>query len=229
MAFRSNGVDYESYSDYLKKRNEAKAKEENPNKFQTQTLEHDNSVNTSAMSSPDEVGHRYATENYYNQNKSYNNMLNKVRDYSFDNSFDKAMGKNVGSNIESSKAINATVKNSPSSVNELLPEVMSKFTNDMDSTLGNIVSYFQSKTDSMSNDEIKNYAKISDALAQKAGLDTKLESDLLNAWALNKDMAYSLEGLGIQEDAFKTQKTMQTVQTVLAAAGTMIGAIALFL
>ena len=197
--------------------------------FYVGDLKKDNSMDVKSMDNPSDVGHSYVDNNYYKQNEAYNNLSDKMGDYTFYKTFDKAMNKGVGSNIESSKAINAAMKQSQGSVNELVPELMSKVSENVDSTIDNLTSFFQNKFDSMSMQEINNYAKISDMLAQKAGLDTQMEQDLLKAWSINKEMQYSLEGLEREKDAQEANKFYNNISTAVNAVGTIVSAIALFI
>lgn len=197
--------------------------------FNVGSMVKDNSMDVKSMENPSQVGHSYVDNNYYKQNENYQNLSDKMGDYTFYKTFDKAMGKDVGSNIEASKAINAATKNSRGSVNALVPELMSKVSDNVDSTIDNITSFFQKKYDGMSMQEINNYAKISDALSQKAGLDTQMEQDLLRAWSINKEMEYSLEGLDREKDAQEANKFYNTVSTAVNAVATVVACVAAFL
>lgn len=201
--------------------------EKNP--FYVGDLKKDNSMDVTQMDKPSQVGHNYIDNNYYKQNEAYEDLANKIDDQTFIKPFDKAMQKDVPSNIESSKAINTTVKNSKGSVNQIIPELMSKVSENVDSTIDNVTSYFQKKFNSMTNDEIMNYAKISDALAEKAKLDTQMETDLLKAWSINKEMEYSLQGLKYAKDAQEDAQFYQTVQSAVSAVATVVSCVALFL
>lgn len=219
-----------NYNEFLSnaKANSAKTTDFSKSPFEIGSLKKDNSMNVASMDKPSQVGHSYVDNNYYKQNEAYNNLSDKVGDYTFYKTFDKAMGKDAGSNIESSKAINAAVKQSKGSVNELVPELMSKVSENVDSTIDNVTSFFQNKLDNMSNQEIMNYAKISDMLAQKAGLDTQMETDLLKAWSINKEMEYSLQGLDKEKDAFLDSQFYNNIQTAVNAVATIVGCIAAF-
>lgn len=220
-----------NYNDYLTnaKQNSAKATNFDKSPFDTGYLTKDNSMDFTKMDNPSQVGHSYVDKNYYKQNEAYNNLSDKMGDYTFYKTFDKAMAKDTGSNIDSSKAINATVKNSKGSVNSLVPEIMSKVSENVDSTIENVTNFFQKKLDSMTNQEIANYAKISDMLAQKAGLDTQMETDLLKAWSINKEMQYSLEGLDREKEAQEDAEFYNNISTAVSAVGTIVSCIALFL
>ena len=218
-----------NYNDFLKETKQNNKVDFNKSPFTVGDLKKDNSMDVSQMDKPSNVGHSYVNENYYRENNAYDKMGDKINDYSFAKTFDKAMNKGIGSNIESSKAINATVKNSKGSVNQIIPELMGKVSENVDQTIDNVTTYFQNKVDSMTNEEIANYAKISDALAQKAGLDTQMETDLLRAWSINKEMEYSLQGLEKEKDAQKMNQFYQTIQGAVSAVGTIVSCIAAFL
>lgn len=211
------------------KANAQKTKSINDVDFDVGNIKYNNEYNTKTMEKPSDVGHRYIDKNYYDQNKAYNDFSKKVDDFNFESSFDKAMNKGVGSNIEGMKATNTAIANSKGSVNELIPELMSKVSDNVDDTIENVTGFFQKKFNDMSMQEINNYAKISDILAQKSGLDVQTEQDLLKQWSINKEMEYSLKGLEMEKEANKSQSFFNKLQTGIQAVGTVASMVALFI
>lgn len=217
------------YADIINNAKSNSQKSLNDVSFDVGNVRHDDSYDVNKIATPQDVGHSYTTKNYYDQLNSYNDLAKKTNEYSFENPFNKAMEKDVGSNIEGMKATNAALKNSKGNVNELVPELMSKVSDNVNDTIDNITNFFQGKLDSMQMQDINNYAKISDILAQKSGIDVQTEQDLLKQWSINKEMEYSLEGLKLEKEAAKEQQFYNQLQTGIQTVGTIAACVALFL
>lgn len=134
-------------------------------------------------------------------NKANENMEN----HSYADNFAKRNNVNVG-NIKGIQGVNLAVKNSKSSINKILPDILSNVSKDVNRTVENLSTYFGNVFNDIDQKGLENYLKLSNLFAKKANIDMEVELQMINNWMREKDIEYSNKGIENEIDAMETEQ-----------------------